>query len=316
MASSQEATQAFSSGQLEVDLPEFVSWLESGEHRATHDPDFKPEYVRVFVHALRHRRYLYVSSIPGDSPATKVHANVLAISQDTDSIGYEIHLYGDGRDDEINARVVFDPSSDDLILTNSSPVYPMYFEGDGGSASLSPARSGSIAPGTWKLMCQRDTPLLQIQVLPRRHWVEDDLVANSHKRQIQVSEKGSKRQRDNSSSVVSRSAETAVAPVHHPLLTLTQGQTACLVGQGKKEAYTITHTNRLVDTKAARLYTATHSSLTSPVVVKVIKSLPKQAVEVRRSAEIWLREVNIHARVKHHVGQSALGALFCFVHSC
>lgn len=306
MTSSQdpEATQAFSSGQLEVDLPEFVSWLESGTHRATDNPDFKPEYVRVFVQALRHRRYLYASSIPGDSPAAEVHANVLAISQDTDSIGYDVRLHGED-DGEVKARLMFDPSSDALIVTNASLRFPIHLEGPGGLTELLPARSGMIAPGTWRLMCQKDAPLLQLQVLPRQSWVEDKHFAEgSSKRRRESDEQGSKRQRDESSSAISRPFETAIASAHHPLLTLTQGQTACLVGPGSKETYTITHSNRLIDTRGAKLYSAVHSNVTSPVVVKVIKALPGQAAEVRRSAEIWLREVKIHARVQHHVSSA------------
>lgn len=148
----------------------------------------------------------------------------------------------------------------------------MYLDGAAGSIELVPSRSGVITPGTWRLMCQKDVPLVQLQVLPRRSWKDEGQVAGSSKRRREGPGESSKRSMDGSSSAVSQPSETVLASTHYPLLTLMQGQTACLVGQGNKETYTITHLNRLVDTKAARLYSATHSNIPSPVVVKVIKA--------------------------------------------
>lgn len=205
---------------------------------------------------------------------------------------------------------MFDPSSDALVLTNRSLRFPIHLVGPGGVTELLPSRSGVIVPGTWRLMDQEDTPLLQLQVLARQHWMKDSQAADSSKRQRENQGGGSKRQRNESSSVMSRPSEVVRPAAPRPLLTLTQGQTARLIGQGSKETYTLTHTKGLVDTRGARLFSAAHSGINAPVVVKIIRTLTGQTTDVRRSAVIWLREVKIHARVQHHVS-SAVKIYLC-----
>lgn len=103
---------------------------------------------------------------------------------------------------------------------------------------------------------------------------------------------------------------TLVPLVTHPLEQLGVGDRACIIGPGGDE-YVLTRGTNIMTNTNTKVFRAQHSQVPGGLaVVKVIRTpshdvqpgaSDPSAMQVRRAAEMWLREYKIHSKLSQHV---------------